>query len=306
MVPQVQYTLFIPTYNRALVLANTIQSVENSKFRDFEVIIVDDGSSDRTYSVVARERAKVHFPMTYIFQKNSGKAGAHNTALSFARGKFFITLDAGDLLLPDAMDVFNREWDNIPEDERADLAGITALCLKHDGTVSGKLYPEGSGDISFLELVSTAPLSGEKRQAIRTEIMRRYPYPRIPGEKHIRPDLILRRMAHHYRLRPANTPVQVNVRELDGITANINRYRMENPGGFRLFYLEEITLHRQYFSKVKLYDDNCRFIRYSLHSKISFKDQLREVDDRFLWMVSIPQGTIKWLMDLIRMRHLEA
>ena len=300
--PRFIFTIFIPTYNRGTDVAKTIQSVEKSYFRNFEVIIVDDGSNDRTYLVVAEERKKNNFPLTYVFQKNCGKAGAHNTALQYARGEFFMNLDAGDLLLPDAMSKFFEEWESIPVAERPLFAGVSALCLSEDGTLSGEEYPDGIHNISYLELDANAPISGEKRQAIRTTILRQFPYPRFPGEKHVRPDLILRRMAHQYKLRLMNRPVQINIREPDGITANITRYRMENPKSFRLFYLEEITLNRKYYDNGKLYGDNWRYIRFSFHSGIKLGDQIKEVHDRLLWAVSIPQGTIKWLIDRYRMR----
>lgn len=300
--PRFTFTVFIPTCNRAATLANTIQSVRKSLFSDFEVIIIDDGSNDQTYLVVAEERKNSNFPLTYVFQKNNGKAGAHNTALQYASGEFFITLDAGDLLLPDAMTKFLAEWESIPTGERPEFAGVSALCLKEDGTLSGKEYPDGINSISYLELDAVAPISGEKRQAIRTTVLRQFPYPNILGEKHVRPDLILRRMAHKYKLRLLNRPVQINIRESDGITANINRYRMENPKSFRLFYLEEITLNRKYYDRRKLYGDNWRYVRFSLHSGVKLRDQIKEVYDRLLWLMSIPQGTIKWLIDRYRMR----
>ena len=296
------FTIFIPTFNRAKHLEETLLSVEKSHFKNFEVIIIDDGSSDQTYLVVAEARGKVHYPITYIFQKNSGKAGAHNTALQYAQGEFFMNLDAGDFLLPDAMTKLLNKWTSYTEDDSARLAGISALCLNEDGKLSGEKYPEGIGNISYLELESVAPLSGEKRQAIRTEILRRFPYPRIPGESHIRPTLIMRRMAHEYKLMWLNEPIQVNVRESDGITANIYKYRMENPKGFRLFFLEEITSNRKYFGKRKLYGDHWRYIMFSLHSGVTFRQQSKEVQDRLLWVLSIPKGTIKWLIDRYRMK----
>ena len=138
--PKFKFTIFLPSFNRAETVGKTIRSLENSLFRDFEVVIVDDGSADKTYLVVAKERKAVTFPLTYVFQRNSGKAGAHNTALQFAQGEFFITLDAGDLLLPEAMTSFLEAWESIPEEKRSDFAGISALCVREDGTLSGEKY----------------------------------------------------------------------------------------------------------------------------------------------------------------------
>jgi hypothetical protein len=122
----------------------------------------------------------------------------------------------------------------------------------------------------------------------------------IPGEKHIRPDLILKRMAHDYNLRFLNIPVQVNIREPDGITANIRKYRMNNPGGFRLYFLEEITLHREHYGRGKRFGNHWRYIRYSLHSGVGLVRQAKEVPNFFPWLLALPQGVSKWLVDKLR------
>ncbi len=99
------FTIFIPAFNRAHSLGETLASVDESTFRNFEVLVIDDGSIDHTSDVVEHWQEKVDFPLSYIYQENSGKMQAHNTALSHARGFLFITLDAGDLMLPRALEL---------------------------------------------------------------------------------------------------------------------------------------------------------------------------------------------------------
>lgn len=295
------FTLFIPSFNRAHSIGKTLASVNESTFRNFEVIIIDDGSTDHTLEIVEYWREKVDFPFSYIFQENSGKMQAHNRALSHARGFLFMTLDAGDLLLPTALELLKLAWEEIPSQDKVNIAGISALCLREDGALSGKKYPERVANNNYLSLVSRNPLSGEKRQAIRTTVMKQYPYPLIPGEKHIRPDLILKRMAHHYQLHFINVPVQVNKREADGITANIRNYRLNNPKSFKLYFLEEITVNKSYYNWRKLYSDHWRYVQYSLHSGIGLKHQFNEVHNMLLWLLSIPEGVLKWVIDRYRM-----
>ena len=292
------FTVFVPSYNRASSLNSTLESVERSPFRDMEILIVDDGSKDNTREVVDRWRGRGPFEIVYIHQENQGKIGAHNTALEHARGLLFITLDAGDLLLSDGLEKIRDEWEKIPAGERGSLSGIGALCTREDGTFAGRRFPEQGRDANYLEMLE---YTGEKRHAILTSVIKRYPYPVIPGEKHIRPDLILKRMAHDHSLRFLNIPIQVNVREPDGITANIRKYRMDNPDGFRLYFLEELTLHRKYYSWKKRFGDHWRYIRYSLHAGFGLFRQAREVPEFSLWLLAVPLGVSKWLTDRIRL-----
>jgi len=172
--------------------------------------------------------------------------------------------------------------------------------LREENTFAGKPYPANGVEASYFEMLTA---TGEKRHAIRTSIMKQYPYPGIDGEKHIRIDLIFKRMGHHYNFWFVNLPVQINRREDDGITANIKRYRLDNPKGYRLFFLEEITLNEQFYDWKKLYGDHWRYVQYSLRSGIGFKEQSREVNSKWLWMLSIPKGTFKWLADLYTLRR---
>ncbi len=291
------FTLFIPSYNRAASLIHTLESVERSSCRDMEVLLVDDGSTDETKELVDRWRTRAAFETVYIYQENKGKIGAHNTALEKARGQLFITLDAGDLLLPGGLKKIKDRWEEIPTELKSELAGIGALCVREDGLIAGKKYPEDGVVANYLEMLS---ITGEKRFSIRTAVMKQYPYPTIAGEKHIRPDVILKRMAHDYNLLFTNIHVQVNVREQDGITANIYRYRMNNPKGFHLYFLEDIALHSRYFTRRKLYGAHWRYVQYSLHSGISLLQQGKEIGFTWLWFISIPMGTIKWLSDKYR------
>ena len=291
------FTVFIPSYNRAAALYQTLESVEKSTCTDLEILIVDDGSTDNTRELVDGWHPEAPMKVIYIHQENMGKIGAHNTAIKHARGRFFITLDAGDILLPDGLEKIRKSWEGIPAEQRGKLAGIGVLCVREDGSFPGRVFPEQGKDANYLEMLE---YTGEKRHAILTSIMKDYPYPVIPGEKHIRPDLILKRMAHDHDLRFLNIPVQVNVREPDGITANIRNYRLNNPGGFRLYFLEEITLHRRYYSRKKSFGDHWRYIRYSLHFGVGLVQQAREMPRLFPWLAAVPVGIVKWLTDKLR------
>jgi glycosyltransferase involved in cell wall biosynthesis len=92
-------TVVIPTFNSAGLLPEAINSVLEQKFRDFEIILVDDGSTDNTHEVVSDYRSK----LTYVYQKNMGVAAARNRGIQMARGDYLVFLDADDVLLPNKL-----------------------------------------------------------------------------------------------------------------------------------------------------------------------------------------------------------
>lgn len=93
-------SVIIPCYNTGRYLAEAIQSVLDQTYHDFEIIIVDDGSTDDTREVARRfDDSRVH----YIWQANKGLAGARNTGLRAAKGELVAFLDADDTYLPEKL-----------------------------------------------------------------------------------------------------------------------------------------------------------------------------------------------------------
>ena len=94
MFPKV--SIIIPSYNRAEMLVECLESVFIQTFTDYEVIVVDDGSTDNTEDVLKPYRERI----TYIKHENKGNAAARNSGLDVAKGELIAFLDSDDLWLP--------------------------------------------------------------------------------------------------------------------------------------------------------------------------------------------------------------
>ncbi len=86
-------SVIVPTYNRASWLGETLRSVVNQSFKDFELIVVDDGSIDNTSQVMQSFPSAQYFAM----EKNCGVSKARNLGLDYAKGEFICFLDSDDL-----------------------------------------------------------------------------------------------------------------------------------------------------------------------------------------------------------------
>lgn len=90
----------IPTYNCARYVGRAIDSVCAQTYKDYEILVVDDGSSDDTKDVVMQYGRKV----TYIYQQNQGVSAARNHAISKANGELLAYLDADDMWFPEKLE----------------------------------------------------------------------------------------------------------------------------------------------------------------------------------------------------------
>lgn len=92
-------SICIPTYNRKNYLKEAIDSILAQTYKDYEIVIVDDGSTDGTEEMIK----SLNLPIMYHRQPNSGDAAARNKLIELARGKYISFLDSDDLLMPDAI-----------------------------------------------------------------------------------------------------------------------------------------------------------------------------------------------------------
>lgn len=103
---KVFFSVIIPTFNRANILKNTIQSVLSQSFHDFEIIVVDDGSTDNTKDIILNigdDRVK------YIYQENAERSAARNNGINHSNGEWICFLDSDDSYKENHLNNFYKE-----------------------------------------------------------------------------------------------------------------------------------------------------------------------------------------------------
>ncbi|MCK4248925.1 MAG: glycosyltransferase family 2 protein, partial [Candidatus Omnitrophica bacterium] len=97
----IKVSVIIPVYNSEKFIRETIESVLNQTYYDFEIITVDDGSTDKSADIINSFNDK---RISYVYQKNQGISGARNTAISESKGEYIALLDHDDLWLPQKLE----------------------------------------------------------------------------------------------------------------------------------------------------------------------------------------------------------
>lgn len=198
------FTVFTPTYNRAHTLPRVFDSLRAQTFRDFEWLVVDDGSTDNTPDLIASWRMKADFPVRYFRQDNSGKHVAHNFALRQACGEFFMVLDSDDALETRALGQLHRVWQEIPAAGRAGFCAVGGLSRNQRGKIVGDPFPATPFDVSFRERFFEFRIRGEKGIAWRLDVLRRYPFPEIARTNFVPEGVVWLQTANEHKIRFVN------------------------------------------------------------------------------------------------------
>lgn len=102
MLPKI--SIIIPVYNIENYVGACLDSVVNQTFQDYEIIVVDDGSTDQSLKIVREYEEKYKEKIKVISQKNSGQGGARNTGMAAAKGEFFLFIDGDDYITETALE----------------------------------------------------------------------------------------------------------------------------------------------------------------------------------------------------------
>lgn len=252
-------TVLTPTYNRAKLLPQLYKSLCAQTCQDFEWIVVDDGSADNTHEVVHSLQAECDsvFPIVYVRKENGGKHTAVNRGVKEAHGELTLILDSDDELPPNAVATITEAWKQTKTLHRNDLGGICGYMAHRNGQRIGA--PVVTGVYSSLALRYQAHVTGDMCEVFRTDVLRKYPFPEIKGERFCPEALVWNRIAQRYSLYVTSDIIYLRDYLEGGLTDNIIKIRMRSPRASMLTYTELTTYRVPFMVKVKAAINYWRF-----------------------------------------------
>lgn len=299
-----RFTVFTPTFNRAHTLGRVYESLRSQSFRDFEWLIVDDGSADDTERLVQAWIAEAPFPIRYLRQANQGKHIAVNRGALEAQGELFLLLDSDDACVPQALERFDHHWSAIPTDQRRGFSAVTALCIDQHGHLVGDEFPARVVDSDSLEMRYRYRIQGEKWGFHRTEVIRQFPYPVIDGERFVVEDVVWAAIARRYRTRFVNERLRIYHRDESGdsdqLTADPRVSRF--AGGLAHWHAGILTSDIGWIRHAPsaFLRSAVHYSRFSFHRNVGLRDQGSRIGSwlgRALWALSLPAGYLAYRRD---------
>lgn len=260
-------TVFTSTYNRACLLPRLYESLKKVVFKDFEWLIVDDGSIDGTRGLVDGWIKEKIIDIRYYYQENGGKHRAINKGAQLAKGEFFFIVDSDDTLPVDSLEIVNKWIDTVRDDEA--FAGVCGV--KRD--ITGQDHSEFRFEVMDLTPFEIGEITREdKAEVVKTQILRNYPFPDIEGEKFCAEGLVWNRIGRRYKLRYFNEVIYNYEYLNDGLTFNSLLNRRKSPTYAVMVYREQLPYLCSMKRKLKV---SCNYWRFFwLAKKISWSERL--------------------------------
>lgn len=231
-------TVFTPTYNRAHLLTRVYECLCNQTFKDFEWVIVDDGSSDDTEDLPFI-KGKSDVSIRYIKQKNGGKHRAINRGVKEAKGELFFILDSDDWLPVDSLQTVTDEYEKIKDNPS--FCGICGYMAHSDGKIIGHGCNLKEFVASSIEMRYKFQIKGDMMEVFRTDVLKEYPFPEIENERFCPEQLLWFRIAQKYKLFVFSNVIYIRDYLDGGLTDRIVKIRMNSPIASMMTYQEMTT-----------------------------------------------------------------
>lgn len=279
-------TILTPTFNRGGRLQSLWDSLQKQTVKDFEWLVVDDGSTDGTKDLITQLQEKSDFPIRYIYKSNGGKHTALNVGIQTICSELIFIVDSDDCVTDDAVESILKIHKKYRSQNN--ICGYAFLRAFPDGKVNGKKFDVDEKIGSYIDVrVNGDDTGADKAEVFKTHCLKEFPFPEYPNEKFLGEDLVWVRMARKYEMVHINKAIYVGNYLEDGLTNNRRKHNIASPIGcmHRAEEFMESDLKKRYRIKGGL-----QYIVYGRFAGVKVIDLIRKSRHKVLATVCIPGG----------------
>lgn len=320
-------TVFTPTYNRKHTLPRTYESLCRQSCKDFDWLVIDDGSSDGTrewieslgskaitlgqkfdwMGRIAEGEDKDHFVIQapsvrieYVYKPNGGLYTGYNVAYQTIQTELCVCIDSDDFMPDDAVEIIIEKWGKLDGAEKNKYCGIEGLDFNIvDNQPIGGYFPSGLTEAFKCEI----PHRGDTKQVLRTDLMREVaPMIGFVGEKNFNPIYMIINVCDRYPLLILNENLCIVEYQIgaDSMSQGIFRQYVNSPRSFAKMRLQEMNfIHNSFkgrFRSAVHYVSSCIIA--------SDGDWLKKSNRKFLILLASPFGVLLYLYIKTKSRFL--
>lgn len=281
-------TVFTPCYNRSGHLRQLYESLLIQNHKDFEWLIVDDGSTDNSKQLIEGFINDDILKIKYFYKNNGGKHTAINYGVKKAKKGLFFIVDSDDYLVENAIELHFNAWQAIRSNSK--IAGIIGLSKFRSGEIVGDSFLKENWQIPFADYYLKYNLTGDKSIAFKTDILEQFPFPEKVGVRFVFEAVVWHEMAKKYDVICLNNVIQIKEYLEFGLTDSSNRRWYAKSMAFSYANLIENETHP--FSKYpKVFIWNYIYLAlYSLLSDENYLNELKFFHRKIIYYLVFPRA----------------
>lgn len=243
-------TITTPTYNRAYVITSLYESLCRQTLNDFCWLVVDDGSTDNTETLIKSFINEAKIEIKYLKQKNSGKHVALMTAIANIETELYLCVDSDDYLTDDAVEKIIQNYYEYKDEK---ILGFYFRQINKRGLLMGSAYPANIDRCGITDLYDIYGYSGETAIVLKTELIKQYKFPVFEGEKFVSEKYFYVQLNCIAPMILKEDVIYVSDYLEDGYTKNSNRLIYNNPYGVAYGCLSECRYNPRFIVRLKNY-----------------------------------------------------
>lgn len=290
-------TVFTPTYNRARLLHRLYESLCKQDCKDFEWLVIDDGSTDETEDLFAEWlELPNNFQITYRKIANGGKQRAINTAFLMAKGEYFFIVDSDDYLKEDAISFIYKAFSTLPQDDsyigismiRGDLK---ARPIERTPAIDSKI---GYVDCNNLDRPKYG-LQADMAEVFFTRKISCYNFPVWKGETFTPEAVVWDKVAMDgYKIRWFDKVAYYCEYQDDGLTSSTWSLLKKNPMGYAMLFNNQLRVNKYRKAKGDCLTQKMPWVVNTIMQFVSCcclageYSNIKNCESRYVWLLLFP------------------
>lgn len=266
-------TVITPTYNREKFLSNAYESLKKQTSKNFEWLVIDDGSSDNTEKLLNKIISEKTIKVRYYKKKNGGKHTALNFSFDKINGDYAVILDSDDIFTEDAIEKIEHYIDKYFDNEK--IASLSFRRGSSKEKIIGKELREKEIISNNIDFRYNESYLGDMCEVLKTSVLKKYRFPVFENEKFISECIVWNEIALNYDTVYIDEIIYICEYLTDGLSNNWFKLVVNNPMGARANNL--LFMSKKFKFKIRL--KNC--IMFDVFSFIAKKPILRETKMKF-------------------------
>lgn len=263
-------TILTPTYNRAELLESLYESLCNQTCKNFQWLVIDDGSTDSTGKVLKKFISQNRIEIDYKVKNNGGKHTALNYSHKYISGEYIVIVDSDDTLTANAVELILNKWEKYSCNRN--IAGIT---FQKGWKASNEPFdPNIKGEyISDFATETNKGMHGDHCETIRTDLFIKFLFPEYQDERFIAEGAMWYSITKGYKVVYCDEIIYLAEYLENGLTRTGRLLHIKNPKG--CMWHASVFLNSDFSLKTRI-KNALLYICYAIFQK---KDKRSVIDN---------------------------